>query len=317
MTRRAALLFLAVSALSGSAYVVMKIAVEALPSIVVAEGRVIVGAAVLLPLALRRGALRGLRGRLRPLAVLACLEFAGPFVLVTLGADHIPSSLTGVLMAAGPIFVAVLAWRFEPSERVTGWRLAGLAIGMAGVLSLLGLEVSGQPAALLGALLVLTGSFSFAGGALYLKRHFADDSPLGVVGACLGISALVLLVPAVAAAPETRPSLAGAAAVLALGLVYAAGNYFLFFALVQAVGAGRAAVTSYVAPAVAVVLGVMLLDEPAGGGLVAGLLLVVAGSWMATGGGLPPGAAAVAARVPRLRRTDRRPRPEAAPATSG
>ena len=302
MTRRAWVLFLAVSGLSGSAYLFVKVAVEALPVLVIAEGRLAIGAAVLVPIAYRRGALRSLQGRLRALTVLACLEFAVPFVLVATGSAAIPSSLTGVLMAAAPIFVALLAWRYEPTERVRGWRLVGLFVGMAGVLCLLGLELRGTPEALLGGILVLAASLSLAAGGLYLKRNFAGDAPLGIVAGCLGISAVILAGPAVLTAPSVTPTLPQLALVALLGLVYAGGNYFLYFALVQVVGAARAAVTSYVAPAVAVVLGVAVLGEGAGAALVAGLLLVVAGSWLATGGRLPPGSA----RVARLARAVRR-----------
>jgi drug/metabolite transporter (DMT)-like permease len=112
-----------------------------------------------------------------------------------------------------------------------------------------------------------------------------------VVAASLGISAVLVAGPAALAAPAARPTTSALLTVAVLGLVYAAGNYVLYVLLVQTVGASRAAVTSYVAPAVAVVLGIVILGEPARAGLVAGLLLVVAGSWLATGGRLPPGLA--------------------------
>ncbi|MBA2636648.1 MAG: DMT family transporter [Solirubrobacterales bacterium] len=102
--------------------------------------------------------------------------------------------------------------------------------------------------------------------------------------------------PALNAAPSARSLVA----LGILGLVHAAVNYFLFFALVAKLGAVRASVTSYVAPAVAVLLGVVFRHEPAGGGLVAGLLLILVGSWCGTGGTLPPGFSAQ--RRPSIRR---------------
>lgn len=282
MTRPAWLLFVAVSALSGSAYLVIKLAVEDLPAPLVAFGRVALGAALLMPVALARGELRPLRGRGRDLVVLAGLEFAAPFYLVTAGSARIPSSLVGVLMAAGPLLTVLFARRMDPSERAGGRRLLGLGLGAAGVVVLLGLEVGGGGRALAGAGLVLAGCASFAAGGLWLRRAFADTPVVGLVAACLTVSAGLLGVPAALVAPTASPTAGGLVALGCLGLFYAAVNFTLFAALVARAGAGRAAVTAYVAPAIAVLLGVAVLGEPAGAGLLAGLALVLAGSWLAT-----------------------------------
>ncbi len=282
MSRRALALFVVVSALSGSAYLFMAVAVETLPAAVVAEGRVAIGAALLLPLALRRGELGALRGRRRSLVVLAVLEFAAPFLLIIAGSARIPSSLVGVLMAAGPIVTVAFARRYDATQVVGGMRLAGMLAGAAGVVLLLGVEVGGGGAGLAGAGLVLAGCGSFAAGGLYLHRHFVGVPTIGLVGTCLAISAVVLLVPAALTAPGSDPTAQSLLAVVALGVFYGAVNFSLFGMLVATAGASRAAVTAYVAPVVSVLLGVLVLGEPLGAGLAVGLPLILAGSWLAT-----------------------------------
>jgi len=293
-----ATLFCAVSALSGSAYLVIKLAVSDLPPEVVACARAALGASVLWPLAYRRGALGGLASRRRQLAILGCLEFAAPFLLLSVGTQWIASSLAGVLMAAGPLFVALFAIRFDISEQVTRTQLLGLLVGLLGVVCLLGITFNGRAIEIAGAAIVIGASCSFALGALYLKRHFVGASALGVVAGAMTCGCAVLALPAALALPDHWPSGPTVLAVGVLGIVHAALNYVLFFALVQRTGAGRASVTSYVAPAVAVLLGTLILNEPAGTGLIAGSVLIVVGSWLSTGGALPARAPAGIARRP-------------------
>lgn len=291
-------LFAVVSALSGSAYLTIGVAVESLPPTVVACLRASLGAALLLPIAAHHGALRPLAGRGRQLVVLGGLEFAIPFVLVSAGSQHVASSLVGVLMAAGPLVVVALASRFGVVENVTRLQVGGLLVGMSGVILLLGASFAGRASELLGSALVLGASTSFALGALYFRRTFADLPALGTVAGAMTTGAALLLVPALAAIPaiDGAPTVRSVAALGVLGVFHAAVNYTLFFALVSRLGAARASVTSYVAPAVAVLLGVAFGHEPLTGALAAGLLLILVGSWIGTGGA-PPSASRVARLV--------------------
>src|SRR5919197_5580648 len=150
MTRRAWLLFTSVSLLWGVPYLFIKVAVAELPPVTVVFVRVAIAALLLWPVAVRRGALRGLRNRLPQLMVLALLEIAIPFLLISMGEQRIASSLTGLLIAALPLFVALLALRFDAAERVRGVRLVGLLLGFSGVAALLGVDVGGDRAQLVG-----------------------------------------------------------------------------------------------------------------------------------------------------------------------
>jgi drug/metabolite transporter (DMT)-like permease len=282
MGRRAWVYFCATSLIWGSSFLLIRVAVEEVSPAVVALLRTAMGAAVLAPLALAGGAFAGLRGRLGAIAVLAALDVAGPFYLTSWGEQHVSSALAGILTATDPLFVALLALRFDSSERVGGRRLGGLLVGIAGVAALLGLDVAGDGQALLGAVAVLLSALGYAGAALVYKRRFADADPLGVVTLALAVAAAALAAPAVASVPSDMPSTDAVLGLAVLGVVNTGIGFWLFYALIREAGAARASVITYVMPAVAVVLGVVVLGEPFTAGTVAGLLLILAGSALAT-----------------------------------
>jgi drug/metabolite transporter (DMT)-like permease len=105
--------------------------------------------------------------------------------------------------------------------------------------------------------------------------------------------------------PAEMPSFDAVSAVIVLGLVCSALAFLFFFRLIAEVGPSRAAVITYVNPIVALALGVAILGEDVGPGAIAGLLLILAGSWLATDGRVPPGLAGIASRIGR-RRVSRR-----------
>jgi drug/metabolite transporter (DMT)-like permease len=285
MSSRAWLLFAAVSVVWGVPYFFIKVAVDAdIPPAFVAWSRIALGAAILLPLAAQRGALRGLRDRRRPIAAYAATEIAVPFTLIAIGEQHVASSLTAILIASMPLVMAVLALGFAPEERPTGLRLVGLFIGLAGVVALLGIDVAGTSSELLGAALILVATVGYATAPIIIKRSLADLDPLGPVAVSLGLSTLALLPAAIVAPPDSVPSLDAFASIVALGVVCTAAGLMLFFLLIAEAGPSRASVVTYFNPLVAVALGVVVLNESLGAASVAGLALILAGSWLATGG---------------------------------
>ena len=289
MTRKGWLLFTAMSVFWGIPYLFIKIAVRELDPAVVVFARVGIATAVLLPVAAQRGVLRQLRGGLLAIAALACVQIVGPFLLISYGEQHIASSLTSLLIAADPLLVALFALRFDPSERVSGLRLVGLLIGMGGVVVLLGLDVGGDRQRLLGAALVLLAAAGYAAGALLIKRPAIAALPiLGVVTVECTTATIVLLPLAVTRLPSRIPDLEVIVSLLVLGLICTALAYLTFFALVAEVGASRGTVITYVNPAVSVLLGVTLLGESLNAAIIMGFLLIIAGSWLSTGGILPP-----------------------------
>jgi drug/metabolite transporter (DMT)-like permease len=291
MSARAWIAFAAVSTLWGIPYLFIKVAVDdGVPPAFLAWVRVVLGGAVLLGLAWSAGVLAPLRGRWRWLAVFAVIEIVIPFPLIAAGEQHVDSSLAAIIVAAAPLFVALLAVAgFDDTERVSGSRLGGLLVGLAGVVALVGIDATGSGEELLGTAAILLSAFCYAVGPMLLKRHLADLDPRASMGAALAIAAVVLTPAALLAPPSATPSGRALASLAVLGIFCTAAAFAFYGALVAEAGAGRALVITYVAPVVAVALGVAVLGERPGAGAAAGLLLILAGSWLATGGRMPPG----------------------------
>jgi drug/metabolite transporter (DMT)-like permease len=289
MSARAWWLFAAVSLLWGIPYLFIKLAVEDFSPVWVAFGRIVVAFAVLLPYAWRKGALRGLHRHWKPLLIYSIVEICLPWPLIGFGEQRVSSGLAAILIAAVPLIVALMALRVDHEERAEGSRLVGLIVGFTGVVVLLGLDVAGRPGELLGALAILLAAVGYAAGPMIIKHRFRTIDPLGPVTASMGISALVLAPAAAFSAPSAAPSADALISVVVLGLACSAAGFLLFFALIHEVGPGRATVITFVNPVVAVALGIALLGEGLGPSAVAGLLLILAGSWLSTGGRMPPG----------------------------
>ncbi len=304
MSPRSWTLFGIVSILWGIPYLFISIAVDdGMPPAFLAWVRVVLGAVILLPIAWRAGLLPSLRGRWSWIAPYAIAEIVIPFPLIAAGEQHVASSLAAILIAAAPLFVALLALRFDRSERVTGSRLAGLLIGLAGVIALVGIDVAGKSDELLGAGAILLAAFGYAIGPMVLKQKLADLDPRATMGVSLSFAALFLTPAALIHPPASNPSADGIVALLVLGFFCTAAAFVFYGALVAEAGPSRALVITYTSPVVAVALGVAVLGESLGPGAVAGLLLILAGSWLSTDGRLPPGFMAIVER----RRTRRRP----------
>ena len=297
MSTRGWALFAAVSVIWGMPYLFIKIAVDEISPSLMAWSRLALAAAVLLPLAWKLGALRGLGERWRILTVFAAVEMAVPWPLLGFGEVHVSSSFAAILIAAVPLFVALLATRFDHSERPTATRLVGMLIGFAGVIALVGIDIGGKGDELLGALAILVVAFLYAIGPMIVKRRLSDVNPLGPVAASVGIAALLVTPFAAVDLPDSVPSADTLASVAVLGLLCSALAFLLFFSLIAEVGPGRATVITYINPVVALALGVVVLDESVTTGVVVGLLLILAGSWLSTDGRLPPGLAGLAQRA--------------------
>jgi drug/metabolite transporter (DMT)-like permease len=285
--RRSWLLLLLLASLWGASYLFIELGLEDFSPYWVVFGRTALAAAILLPFALARGALAGLSDRLGAVALLALVQIAAPFVLISAGQQEIASSLAGILVASAPIFTAVLAIWVDREERSSGLSLVGILAGMIGVALLLGVDIEGGTAALLGGLAVVLASVGYAIGGLYLKRRFADAQPLGVVTVAMAASAVMVAPAALFTMPASFPDAGSIAAVSALGVVGTGIAFVIYYTLIATVGAAKAMLVAYVAPGFAVVYGVTLLDERFTLATLAGLVLILAGSWLAAEGRVP------------------------------
>jgi len=299
MTRRAWFAFAAMSLLWGCSYLLIRIAVRGgMPAADVAWTRVFVAAVLLLALSWRTGLLGSVRGRWRWLAVYAVVEISIPFPLIAAGEVHVASSLAAILIAAVPLIGAVLAMRFDHSERPTHTRALGLGVGFAGVIALVGVDVAGSGPELVGACAILVAAVGYAIGPMIVKHHLHGLDPRVMMGTSLGLATLILAPFAAVDTPSRAPTLGAWACVVGLGVFCTALAFVVFAVLIREAGTSRATVITYVNPLVAVVLGVTLEGERPGAGAIAGLLLILAGSWLSTGGRLPPWRRSPAQRDP-------------------
>jgi drug/metabolite transporter (DMT)-like permease len=188
------------------------------------------------------------------------------------------------LLAGVPLVVVIVAPLVGVQEKVSARRLVGLLVGLIGVVVLLGLDTSRGVQGWLGAACILAAAFGYSFGPLIVQRHLADKDSLGVVGASVAIAAIVLTIPAMLTAPSTMPSAAAIGSVVILGIFCTALALMLFVYVIANAGASRAAVVTYINPAVALLLGVFILDEHFGAGPMLGLVLILLGSWLATDG---------------------------------
>ncbi len=279
MSRRGWLLFAVMCVVWGVPYLLIKVAVEELGPAELVLGRTVLGAAVLLPWAVRSGALGPVLRRWRPLLLFAGLEMAGPWFLLARAERDLPSSLTGLLVAAVPLVAAVAGRALGESDRLDRTRVAGLLVGLVGVAVLLGLDVHTSDLAAVGAVALTVVGYAL--GPLVVSRSLRDVPSQGVNAAALTVTAVLFAGPA-AAAYDGLQSGRVALAVLALGLVCTALALVLFFALIAEAGPHRALVITFVNPAVAVTLGIVLLGEPFTVGTALGFPLVLAGCVLAT-----------------------------------
>jgi drug/metabolite transporter (DMT)-like permease len=298
MTRRAWVAFAAASIIWGVPYLFIKIAVDhGVTAPDLAWGRVTLGALVLMGLAWRAGTLAGVWTRWRWLLAFAVAEVAIPFPMLAIGEERVPSSLAAIMVAAVPLIGAILAMRFDHSERPTPIRALGLGIGFGGVIALVGLDVAGHGGELLGIGAIMITATGYAIGPMLIKHRLAGLDPRATMGASLALASVVLVPWAALDTPAHVPSAGGIAAVVVLGLLCTAAGFVVYAILIGEAGTSRATVITYVNPVVAVTLGVLVLGEHPGAGAVAGLLLILAGGWLATDGRLPPGLARFALRL--------------------
>jgi drug/metabolite transporter (DMT)-like permease len=288
MTRRAWIAFAVVSVLWGIPYLFIKYAERGgLTPTTIAWGRVTLAAAILLGLAARGRTLSTLGGRWRWLAAYAFFEVVIPFPMIAVGEQHVASSLTAIIIASVPLIGTVLALRFDPSERPTPLRAAGLATGFVGVIALVGIDVAGHGDELLGAGAIVIAAAGYAIGPMILKQQLDGLDPPTLMGGGLLVGAIMLTPLAAIDLPQRWPSAGAFASLAVLALLCTALAFAVMTVLIREAGTSRAMVITYVNPVIALALGVVLLSEKPGTGAILGLFLILAGSWLSTTGRLP------------------------------
>jgi drug/metabolite transporter (DMT)-like permease len=272
----------ALAAIWGSSFMFITIALRDLaPStlIVLRMGSGAVALAVYVRLAGHRYS--QLRPYAWPLALLGLINTAVPFFLIAWGQQYIDSGLAAIFNASAPLFTALFALPLDRTQRVTGLRLAGVVLGFAGVVLLVGFELSGTENAVAGGLAVVAASACYGLGGLYAGRRFVGlPTSLVALGTLLWATAYVLpfgVAQATMAGWETIVS------VLYLGVAATGIAYLLYFGLIAGAGASKAVLVTYLVPSLALVYGATFLDETVTALSLAGLALVLAGVALGTG----------------------------------
>jgi drug/metabolite transporter (DMT)-like permease len=279
VSRRAWLLFAAVSFLWGIPYFLIEVAIVDLSPLFVVFARCAIAAAVLVPLAASRRLLSALRGHARLVVTLSAVHILAPFLLITYGELFLTSSLTGLIIAVEPIVIGLMLARSEPFTAV---RVVGLVLGFGGVAALTGIELRGGGNAILGAGMVALATICYALATIVVQRKASEVPPMALVAGTQVTSTLALAPFAAFALPSAPVRPVSWAALVGLGVLCSAVALMAFYALIGEAGPNTAGLVTYVNPLVAVTLGVAVLDEPLGSGLLVGAVLILAGCWFAT-----------------------------------
>ena len=282
MSREAWLLFAAMSVIWGIPYLFIKIAVEELSPAAVAGGRTLLAVVILLPLAARQGALAPAL-RLWPWAIaFGLVEMAIPWVLLGQAETRVSSGFAGLMLATVPIVATVLALTRREPGALSAVRLLGLATGIVGVAALVGLDSIGGHVDIVSVLELLGVAVCYAVGPVIAARRLSGVPSMGVIAMAVAVVAVLYLPFTAAGFSGGLPSTDVLVSVAVLGLVCTALAFVLFFRLVAAAGPTRSTLITFVNPAVAIALGVLVLSEPLTWGTVVGFPLVLLGSYWAT-----------------------------------
>ncbi len=279
VSRRGLVLFIAMCVIWGIPYLLIKVALKGLGPVDLVFVRLALGAVLLVPIALSRVDIRPVLGRWRWIAAYTVIEMALPWVLLSDAELRISSSLSGLLVSTVPLIGVVIGLLTHSGER-HGWRrILGLGVGLVGVGVLVGFDISSSTFGAIAEVLVV--AVCYAVGPYIINRKLSDLPALGVIASSLLLAAVAYAPAALIQLPHVWPSGQAVAAVITLGVVCTALAFLIFFALIREIGPVRSTVITYVNPAVAITLGVILLHERLTVGIGVGFVLILCGSVLA------------------------------------
>jgi drug/metabolite transporter (DMT)-like permease len=285
VSRRGWIMFAAMSVIWGLPYLLIKVADGGVAVPVLVLARVTIGAALLLPIALRRRQLAAIRPVWHWLLLFACVEIIFPWFVLSEAERTISSSLTGLLIASVPIIVAVLSLLIGAGDRLSPVRWTGLLLGLGGVILLAAPSLIGSGATSGSAKSVaevLFVALCYASGPLIANRKLTGVPPLGMTAACLALAAVVYAPLAALNWPSAVPSASVLLSLAGLAVICTAAAFVIFFRLIAEVGPARASVITYVNPAIAVSLGVLVLSERVTAVMLGAFATILVGSVLAT-----------------------------------
>jgi len=283
MSRKSTLIFALVGVLWGIPYLFIKVAVDEdtgyAPAIVV-FGRVLIGAAILIPLAIKdRSIFAAFRG-IKYVAFYALLEMVIPWILIGTAEQKISSGLAGLLIASVPIWSNIITYFQGDEDALKANRLFGIGIGFIGVILIVGIETLTGSSDPLSILMVIIAAIAYAYAVIMIRNKLPDVSGIAINAVAMALTAIFYLPFTIALWPDHAVSPEATYSVIALGIFSTGIAFAFFFTLIADIGPTRASLVTYWNTAIAVVLGVIILSEPITVGIGIGLPLVMFGSWL-------------------------------------
>lgn len=282
MSRKGWLLFSLVGLLWGVPYFFMKIAVEELSTPMIVFARLLIGAALLVPLAMREGTLKKAFGYGRYILAYAVLEMVIPWTLITSSQRELSSGVVALLVATVPIWATFFAHHTGDSTAAHRIRIFGIVVGLVGISLIVGIESISDFGNLVDLTKVLIASVSYAWAVNMITRKAVGVSGLAINGIAMTFSAFIFAPFAFASRPTSMPSLEVTLATLGLGILCSGMAFWIFFVVLEEIGPARASLVVYPNTAVAVILGILILSEPITLAIIIGLPLVLVGSYFAS-----------------------------------
>ena len=288
VSKRGWILFIALGIIWGTPYLFIRVAVVDLSPAIVVFGRVMIAALILLPIAIHQGHARSLRTHWRGILAFAGIEMCIPFGALGIAEKEISSSLTGLLIAMVPLINAVISRQLGLDSVWDVRRVIGLFVGFFGVGMLVGFDISASNYWAIA--LCLVAATGYALGPIIITKLLSDVASIGVIAWSLLVAGLIyapvvvyeVLNDSWRAPGVTEVSQNAILSVVALGVLCSAIAFVALFELIKEVGPTRTTVITYINPAVAIILGILVLSEPITTGIIIGFPLVLVGSVMAT-----------------------------------
>ena len=282
MSRRNWFLFFFVGFIWGIPYLLIKVAVEDLSPPVIVFARVAIGAAILIPIAMKRGSLMPAIKAWKYVIPYAIGEMVGPWFLITAAEQKMTSGLTGLLVATVPIWTTIIASLHGDKTVWQAKRLLGILVGFVGIILVVGIESFSGRQSIVAIAMVLIASIGYSWAVTMITTKVPHIEPISINGVAMVFTAIVYLPFALIYAPDKAPSMEALGSVLVLGLFPTAMAFILFFQLIKDIGTARGSLVTYLNTAFAVILGVIILREPFTLGIALGLPLVLIGSYFAS-----------------------------------
>jgi drug/metabolite transporter (DMT)-like permease len=286
MSRKGLILFLIAGTAWGLPYLFIRVAVEDFSTWTIVFARVLIGAAVLIPIAINRKVLKPALKAWPYVLAYAVIEMVFPWFLITEAERVINSGLAGLLVATVPFFGLLIGLFYQKDKSLAHPKtLAGLVIGFTGVTLLVGIDALSGHISLPHVGMIILAALGYSVAPVIVATRIPKVSAVAVNGLAMAIVAIVYAIPAALSLPAeiaSNPPLESWLSILGLGVICSAVAFVAFFQLIREIGSTRSTLVTYMNMAVAVILGILILDEPITAGILIGFPLVLIGSYLAT-----------------------------------